>query len=196
MEDDSKKNYNVNLEEYGNDKKIIIDSTEPEYKFEDYGSNTRQRIYRNRNSDNGRIRGSVLAYVLGLIGSIFSFVICIIIMQVMGLFNRIIYASLSNEVIDFFNDIFYYDSLVYLGDFIYGIINVIMRFGFIIFLIILVGSVLGLIGSIKSFNNVSVTSSSIMIVGGVCLLFCFLVPGIFLIIGGILNIKTFLDSKK
>lgn len=196
MEDDNKKNFN--LEEYGNDKKIIIDSDGVEYKFDDYESNENQKIYKKggNNYRNEKIRGSVLAYVLGLIGSVFSFVFCLVMMQVMGFFNRVIYGSLSNGFTDFFNEIFYYDSLVYFGDFIYGIISVIMRFGFIIFLIILIGSILGIISSIKSFSDVSIISSSIMIISGVCLLFCFLIPGIFLIVGGILNIQTFLDSKK
>lgn len=198
MEDDNKKNLKFGLKKYEDNKKIIIDSDGVEYKFDDYEENAEAQIYKNnRNKYNNRkVRGNLLAYVLGLIGSIFSLVVCILVMQVMGLFNRVIYGSLSNGVFNFFNEIFYYDSLVYFGDFIYGIIGIIMKFGFIIFLIILVGSILGIISSIKSFNDVSVSSASIMIIAGVCLLFCFLIPGVFLIAGGILNIQTFLDSKK
>lgn len=197
MEDSNKKNSKFGLKEYGDNKKIIIDSDGVEYKFDDYEENETKMYKANRNKfNNGKIRGSFLAYVLGLIGSIFSLVICILIMQVMGLFNRVIYGSLSNGVFNFFNEIFYYDSLVYFGDFVYGIINIIMRFGFVIFLIILVGSILGIISSIKSFNDVSIPSASVMIVSGVCLLFCFLIPGVFLIVGGILNIQAVLDSKK
>lgn len=135
-------------------------------------------------------RGSVLGYVFGLTGSIFSIVFCFI-MFCIGFWFKSLTKDLFYIFMNIIYEIFDIDHPFGFGLFM----DESFRFLIPIFIVILIGAVLGLIGTIKSFGDVSVGSSTLMLVSGVLLLFCFVIPGILLIIGGTLNLRHVLNDK-
>lgn len=132
------------------------------------------------------------AYVLGLVGSILSFIVCFITGLLVFVF-QVLFVSVFGE---FFEEIF--EKLFYMHQF-QGLDEVyvgIYEFGVMIFVIILIGAILGLVGTILSWKQPSVLSCTIMIIGGVFSLVSLIFPGVFLILGGILNIKTLNTNMK
>ncbi len=65
----------------------------------------------------------------------------------------------------------------------------------LIFIIIFVGFILAISGTIMSWNNSSVLSCVIMIIGGIISLIPFLIPGIIIIIGGSVNLYDYIRYK-
>lgn len=136
-------------------------------------------------------RGSVLGYVLGLTGSVFALIFCGIMFFLFMWFKAIakdLFFILSQALYEIFDV-----SYPFWGGF-YGEES--FMFLIPIFVLILIGAIIGLIGTIKSFKHVSVESSTLMLISGVILLFCFIVPGIVLIIGGTVNLRKFFINNR
>lgn len=132
------------------------------------------------------------AYVLGLVGSILSFVVCFITGLLVFVFHGL-FVSIFGE---FFEDIF--EEIFYMYQFqgFDGLYEGIYQFGVMIFVIILIGAILGLVGTILSWKQPSILSCTIMIIGGAFSLVSLIFPGVFLILGGILNLRTLNSNMK
>lgn len=163
-------------------------------------------------NNNEKLSGSSVGYVLGLIGSTFSFIICffagigIILFQNLFGFDGVVQRFLGEiflgeiflgEIIeDIYDEFLYFDTFLYSQEFLQKVFDGILKFGIVLFVIILIGFILGIIGTIKSWKNVTIASSSLMIVGGIFSLFCLILPGILLIVGGGLNMKCAVERLK
>lgn len=153
-------------------------------------------------NNNEKLSGSSVGYVLGLIGSTFSFIICffagigIILFQILFGFDGVVQRFLGEIIEDIYDEFLYFDTFLYSQEFLQKVFDGILKFGIVLFVIILIGFILGIIGTIKSWKNVTIASSSLMIVGGIFSLFCLILPGILLIVGGGLNMKCAVERLK
>lgn len=132
------------------------------------------------------------AYLLGLVGSILSFIVCFIIGLLVFVFHNLFVSIFGEFFDDIFGEIFY----MYQFQGLDGVYNGVYQIGVIMFVIILVGAILGLIGTLLSWRRLSIFSCIIMIIGGFLSLVSLIFPGLFLIFGGILNFKTLNDNIK
>lgn len=135
---------------------------------------------------------STAGYILGLVASTLSFIVCFVTGILVFAFDGLIESIFGGLWDEFYEDIFMFDIFVGFEKFFTGVLEA----GIIFFWIIVIGFVLGLIGTLISWRKATILSSSIMIIGGVFSLFSLIFPGVFLIIGGVLNIKCArLNSK-
>lgn len=139
---------------------------------------------------------SIAAYTLGLIGSTLSMVICImngIVFFFIGKFANVFIDTVP-KVVD--EDIFVIDNVI---DSFQKSINYITNIVGVYWFITVIGFLLGIIGTITCWVKNSVLASSIMIIGGVFSITSLLFPGVFLLIGGVLNLRKYvkyIKSKK
>lgn len=143
---------------------------------------------------------SINGYVLGLVGSITGFILSFLIL-VIGLLINIF----SNEIIEmmysieplfyflefFSSDFLFSDIMFHISTYTHMILAFINFFVITIFL----GFTVGLFSSLKSRNDKTYISSIFMILGGIISLICLIIPGLFLITGGILNLRYLKKTK-
>ncbi len=135
---------------------------------------------------------STAGYILGLVASSLSFIVCFVTGILVFSFDGLIQSIFGGLWDEFYEDIFMFDIFVGFEKFFIGV----MEISIIIFWIMVIGFILGLIGTLISLRKATILSSSIMIIGGVFSILCLIFPGVFLIIGGVLNIKCVrLNSK-
>lgn len=147
-----------------------------------FGGNMETIEYRNNRIEPCR---STAGYILGLVASTLSFIVCFVTGILVFSFDGLIQSIFGGLWDEFYEDIFMFDIFIGFGKFFSGV----MKMSIIIFWIMVIGFILGFVGTLISWAKSTVLSSSIMIIGGVFSLFCLIFPGVFLIIGGVLNIK-------
>lgn len=144
--------------------------------------------YKHHATENKNSGRSIAGYTLGLIGSTLSLVVCFVtafsIFSISGLINK------GLDLVVRVPDVQRNQSLLELieksGDIINGFVGAVSVYWIIIF----VGFIFGIVGTILCWKRNSVLSASIMIIGGVFSIACVLFPGIFLLIGGIINLRN------
>lgn len=135
--------------------------------------------------NNNRACKSFAGYILGIVGSTLSFIVCFMMSIMLFLSNNVFKMFFLELWEDIYEDAFMFNNFIGFENFASQIYNM----GIVFLIIMIVGFILGLIGTIVSWHKVSFFSSSIMIIGGAFSIVSLVFPGVFLIIGGVLNMK-------
>ena len=138
------------------------------------------------------IQKNYSAHVLGLVGSILSFAVCFITGLLVFVFHGLFVSIFGEFFEDIFEEIFYMQQFQGLD----GVYTSVYQFGVMIFIIILIGAIFGFVGTFLSWKQPSILSCTIMIIGGVFSLVSLIFPGVFLILGGILNLRILNSNMK
>ena len=142
-----------------------------------------------KNSKVSLLGKSLYGYILGIVGCVLSFIVCFMTFVIVVLYGKVKIAFVNNFGIENKKN-FLYEGYIWLERILENILNAGITFLFIM----IVGFILGLIGTIVSWHKASFLSSSIMIIGGVLSIISLIFPGVFLIIGGVLNIKCVFNN--
>lgn len=143
-------------------------------------------------SKNRKIYTSIIGCTLGLVGSVLSFIFCFILGVIVFAFDNLLLALFFQLFEEIFDDIFLFNIITNEANFFNSVVSI----GQIYFFVVLIGFILGVIGTFMSWKNSTILSSLIMIVGGVFSLFCLLIPGILLIVGSLLNIICAMKNSR
>ena len=147
--------------------------------------------YEKRNTVNKRMKNGVLGYTLGLIGSILSGMTAFFMGIFIILFGKLVKDIIISIIAEILMEFEILNFLQIAEEFYNSSFNI----SILIFIIIFVGFILAISGTIMSWNNSSVLSCVIMIIGGIISLIPFLIPGIIIIIGGSVNLYDYIRYK-
>ena len=147
--------------------------------------------YEKRNTFNKRMKNGVLGYTLGLIGSILSGMTAFFMGIFIILFGKLVKDIIISIIAEILMEFEILNFLQIAEEFYNSSFNI----SILIFIIIFVGFILAISGTIMSWNNSSVLSCVIMIIGGIISLIPFLIPGIIIIIGGSVNLYDYIRYK-
>lgn len=147
--------------------------------------------YEKRNTVNKRMKNGVLGYTLGLIGSILSGMTAFFMGIFIILFGKLVKDITISIIAEILMEFEILNFLQIAEEFYNSSFNI----SILIFIIIFVGFILAISGTIMSWNNSSVLSCVIMIIGGIISLIPFLIPGIIIIIGGSVNLYDYIRYK-
>ncbi len=156
-----------------------------------YGGSMEAIEYEKRNTVNKRMKNGVLGYTLGLIGSILSGMTAFFMGIFIILFGKLVKDIIISIIAEILMEFEILNFLQIAEEFYNSSFNI----SILIFIIIFVGFILAISGTIMSWNNSSVLSCVIMIIGGIISLIPFLIPGIIIIIGGSVNLYDYIRYK-
>ena len=156
-----------------------------------YGGSMEAIEYEKRNTVNKRMKNGVLGYTLGLIGSILSGMTAFFMGIFIILFGKLVKDIIISIIAEILMELEILNFLQIAEEFYNSSFNI----SILIFIIIFVGFILAISGTIMSWNNSSVLSCVIMIIGGIISLIPFLIPGIIIIIGGSVNLYDYIRYK-
>ena len=156
-----------------------------------YGGSMEAIEYEKRNTVNKRMKNGVLGYTLGLIGSILSGMTAFFMGIFIILFGKLVKDIIISIIAEILMEFEILNFLQIAEEFYNSSFNI----SILIFIIIFVGFILAISGTIRSWNNSSVLSCVIMIIGGIISLIPFLIPGIIIIIGGSVNLYDYIRYK-
>ncbi len=156
-----------------------------------YGGSMEAIEYEKRNTVNKRMKNGVLGYTLGLIGSILSGMTAFFMGISIILFGKLVKDIIISIIAEILMEFEILNFLQIAEEFYNSSFNI----SILIFIIIFVGFILAISGTIMSWNNSSVLSCVIMIIGGIISLIPFLIPGIIIIIGGSVNLYDYIRYK-
>lgn len=156
-----------------------------------YGGSMEAIEYEKRNTVNKRMKNGVLGYTLGLIGSILSGMTAFFMGIFIILFGKLVKDIIISIIAEILMEFEILNFLQIAEEFYNSSFNI----SILIFIIIFVGFILAISGTIMSWNNSSVLSCVIMIIGGIISLIPFLIPGIIIIIGGPVNLYDYIRYK-
>lgn len=134
---------------------------------------------------------SVLGYSLGLIGSGITFIIGIVCGIILFLFDGLVRTVLNTIVNELFLEIDFLNIFVTAEE----LYNYSFKFAILLLVIMFIGFVLSIYGTISYWKNPSISSCVLMIVGGVLSLIALIIPGIFIIIGGSINLFNLIKAS-
>ncbi len=143
--------------------------------------------------------GSVLGYTLGLIGSCMSFLVCAIgafLFFVLNEFVKVLISATLNEVIlefDIFHHFMSPDDFLNITQSTYTFAY---QIGIIILVIMFIGFILSLYGTLSYKKNPTSFACAMMIIGGVISLMTFFVPGFLTLIGGSINLFNLVKNSR
>ena len=156
-----------------------------------YGGSMEAIEYEKRNTVNKRMKNGVVGYTLGLIGSILSGMTAFFMGIFIILFGKLVKDIIISIIAEILMEFEILNFLQIAEEFYNSSFNI----SILIFIIIFVGFILAISGTIMSWNNSSVLSCVIMIIGGIISLIPFLIPGIIIIIGGSVNLYDYIRYK-
>lgn len=143
--------------------------------------------YKDYTDKDKKLCKSLAGYTLGIVGCVLSFIACFFMSLIVFFFRTGVFKQNVTEAIEKF--IYKTGFLVEFYNKIDMLINNIFDTVNTFLVLMIIGFILGLIGTILSWFRASFLSASIMIIGGLFSIISLVFPGIFLIIGGVLNIK-------
>lgn len=146
--------------------------------------------YEKKNTANKRMKNGVLGYTLGLIGSILSGITVFFMGIFMFLFGKLIKEIIISIIAEILMELEMLNFLQVAEEFYNSSVNI----SILIFIIILVGFILSIYGTLMNWNNPSALSCVIMIIGGILSLIPFFIPGIIIIVGGSVNLYNFIKQ--
>lgn len=129
-------------------------------------------------------------YIFGLVASILSFMVCFFTGILVFHFESIIGDLLEDFWEKIYLNSLFADAFPIIGKFAIDTLD----FARAILYVMATGFILGLLGTLMSIRKISMVSSVIMVIGGILSLISLIFPGVFLITGGVINIKKILTD--
>lgn len=140
---------------------------------------------------NDRFENFRIGYIFGLVASILSFMVCFVMGILVFHFDNVIEDILEGLWGKVYLDAMLMEAFPDIGEFAINALD----FAQILLYVMAIGFILGLLGTIMSIRKITMFSSLVMIIGGILSLFCLIFPGVFLITGGVLNLKKMFEDS-
>lgn len=148
--------------------------------------------YKDRNNN-------MIGYVLGLIGSSMSFIvsfISLILFLVVNEFVQVVITYAVNEIFDELDIIHFFISPDNFYNLTHNTYTFAYQLGIILLVIMVVGFILSIYGTISYKKKPSAISCVIMIIGGMLSLVSLVIPGVITIVGGSVNLFNLVRNSK
>lgn len=155
--------------------------------------------YESRYSEENKKRYNVLGYTLGLIGSSMSFVISfvsLILFLVVNEFVQMVITYAVSEVFDELDIVHFFISPDKFYNLTHQTYTFAYQLGVIFLIIMIVGFILSLYGTISYKKKPSSLACTLMIIGGMLSLVSLFIPGVITIVGGSINLFNLVRDSK
>ncbi|BAK81582.1 hypothetical protein [Candidatus Arthromitus sp. SFB-rat-Yit] len=147
--------------------------------------------YEKQHRVNRGAKKGILAYTLGLIGSSISGLMLLFA----GLFILLFGKLAKNIMTSFITKILVELEMINFLQGIENFYNYSMGISTLIFIIMLVGFILSIVGTFMSWKEVRISSCIIMILGGILSLIPLIIPGLLVIIGASINLFDYVKQN-
>lgn len=147
--------------------------------------------YEKQHRVNRGAKKGILAYTLGLIGSSVSGLMLLFA----GLFILLFGKLAENIMTSFITKILVELEMISFLQGIENFYNYSMGISTLIFMIMLVGFILSIVGTFMSWKEIRISSCIIMILGGILSLIPLIIPGLLVIIGASINLFDYVKQN-